>query len=57
MSVCVHFFGWFTGIHICVMTWVWQRYYNVKVVYEDTANVPIIQKAKNNILNCVFFSF
>ncbi len=57
MSVCVHFLGWFTETHICVMTWVWQRYYNIKVVYEDTANVPIIQKAKNNILNCVFFSF
>ncbi len=23
----------------------WQRYYNMKVVYEETAYVPVIQKA------------
>ncbi len=33
------------GDKICLMTWVWQRYYNLKVVYEDTAYVPVIQKA------------
>ncbi len=26
-------------IQICIMTWVWQRYYIVKVVYENIAYV------------------
>ncbi len=38
-------FMWFMRTQICIMTWVWQRYYNLKVVYEDTAYVPVIQKA------------
>ncbi len=43
--VCVCGFMWFMRTQICIMTWVWQRYYNLKVVYEDTAYVPVIQKA------------
>ncbi len=38
-------FMWFTRTQICLITWVWQRYYNLKVFYEDTAYVPVIQKA------------
>ncbi len=31
---------------ICIMTWVWQRWLQfLKVVYEDTAYVPVIHKA------------
>ncbi len=41
----VYWFLWFTGTQMCLITWVWQRYYNMKVVYEDTAYVPVIQKA------------
>ncbi len=42
-SLCTGFVVY--GDKICLMTWVWQRYYNLKVVYEDTAYVPVIQKA------------
>ncbi len=45
VCVCVCGFMWFMRTQICIMTWVWQRYYNMKVVYEDTAYVPVIQKA------------
>ncbi len=45
VCVCVYWFLWFTGTQICLITWVWQRYYNLKVFYEDTAYVPVIQKA------------
>ncbi len=45
VCVCVYWFMWFTGTQICIITWVWQRYYNMKVFYEDTAYVPVIQKA------------
>ncbi len=30
-------------------------YYNLKVVYEDTAYVPVIQKASKKHTKCVFF--
>ncbi len=45
VCVCVCGFMWFMRTQICIMTWVWQRYYNLKVFYEDTAYVPVIQKA------------
>ncbi len=45
VCVCVCGFMWFMRTQICIITWVWQRYYNLKVFYEDTAYVPIIQKA------------
>ncbi len=44
VCVCVLVFVVY-GDKICLITWVWQRYYNLKVVYEDTAYVPVIQKA------------
>ncbi len=43
VRACV--FMWFMRTQICIMTWVWQRYYNLKVFYEDTAYVPVIQNA------------
>ncbi len=45
VCVCVCGFMWFMRTQICIITWVWQRYYNLKVFYEDTAYVPVIQKA------------
>ncbi len=44
VCVCVLVFVVY-GDKICLITWVWQRYYNLKVFYEDTAYVPVIQKA------------
>ncbi len=45
VCVCVCVFMWFMRTHICVITWVWQRCYNLKVLYENTFVVPVIQKA------------
>ncbi len=36
---------WFMRTQICIMTWVWHRYYKEKVIYEDIFSVPIIQNA------------
>ncbi len=41
------------GQQICIITWVWQRYYNLKVFYEDTA-MSRNSKGLKNILNGVF---
>ncbi len=35
-------FMWLMRTHICIMTWVWHRYYKEKVIYEDIFSVPII---------------
>ncbi len=43
--VCVCMFMWFMRTQICIITWVWHRYYKEKVIYEDNFSVPIIQKA------------
>ncbi len=43
VSVCACM--WFMRTHICIMTWVWHRYYKEKVIYEDIFSVPIIQNA------------
>ncbi len=47
VCVCVCVCAGLCGLwgQICLITWVWQRYYNLKVFYEDTAYVPVIQKA------------
>ncbi len=45
VCVCVCMFMWFMRTHICIMTWVWHRYYKEKVIYEDNFSVPRIQKA------------
>ncbi len=45
MCVCVDMFMWFMRTQICIMTWVWHRYYKEKVIYEDIFSVPIIQNA------------
>ncbi len=37
VCVCTHWFEWFLGTHL------YFGYYQVKVVYEDTAGVPVIQ--------------
>ncbi len=46
VCVCVCVWGgmfmWFMGTQICIMTWVWHRYYKEKVIYEDIFSVPII---------------
>ncbi len=39
---CVGMFMWFMRTQICIMTWVWHRYYKEKVIYEDIFSVPII---------------
>ncbi len=44
VCVCVLLVFVVYGDKICLITWVWQRYYNLKVFYEDTAYVPVIQK-------------
>ncbi len=36
-------FMWFMRTQICIMAWVWHRYYKEKVIYEDIFIVPIIQ--------------
>ncbi len=43
--VCVCMFMWFMRTQICIMTWVWHRYYKENVIYEDNFSVPIIQVA------------
>ncbi len=45
VCVCVGMFMWFMRTQICIMTWVWHRYYKEKVIYEDIFSVPIIQNA------------
>ncbi len=45
MCVCVCVFMWFMRTHVCIMTWVWHRYYKEKVIYEDIFSGPIIQNA------------
>ncbi len=35
VCVCVGMFMWFMRTQICIMTWVWHRYYKEKVIYED----------------------
>ncbi len=45
VCVCVCMFMWFVRTQICIMTWVWHRYYKENVIYEDIFSVPIIQKA------------
>ncbi len=45
VCVCVCLFMWFMRTQICIMTWVWHRYYKEKVIYEDIFSVPIIQNA------------
>ncbi len=42
VCVCVCMFMWFMRTQICIMTWVWHRYYKEKVIYEDIFSVPII---------------
>ncbi len=42
VCVCVGMFMWFMRTQICIMTWVWHRYYKEKVIYEDIFSVPII---------------
>ncbi len=49
VSVCVCVWGggggmfmWFMRTQICIMAWVWHRYYKEKVIYEDIFSVPII---------------
>ncbi len=42
---CVCMFMWFMRTQICIMTWVWHRYYKEKVIYEDIFSVPIILNA------------
>ncbi len=39
VCVCVDMF---MRTQICIMTWVWHRYYKEKVIYEDIFSVPII---------------
>ncbi len=33
-----------TRTHICIMTWIWHRYYKDKVTYEDITPCPQISK-------------
>ncbi len=42
VCVCVGMFMWFMRTQICIITWVWHRYYKEKVIYEDIFSVPII---------------
>ncbi len=42
VCVCVCMFMWFMRTHICIITWVWHRYYKEKVIYEDIFSVTII---------------
>ncbi len=42
VCVCVCMFMWFMRTQICIITWVWHRYYKEKVIYEDIFSVPII---------------
>ncbi len=42
VCVCVGMFMWFMRTQICIMTWVWHRYYKEKVIYEDIFSVPVI---------------
>ncbi len=42
VCVCVDMFMWFMRTQICIMTWVWHRYYKEKVIYEDIFSVPIM---------------
>ncbi len=42
VCVCVSMCMWFMRTQICIMTWVWHRYYKEKVIYEDIFSVPII---------------
>ncbi len=44
VCVCVLLVLWFTGDKICLMTW-YDRGITIEGVYEDTAYVPVIQKA------------
>ncbi len=43
--VCVRTFLWQMRTLICIMTQVWQRYYKVKVTFQDIAHVPTFQNA------------
>ncbi len=36
---------WFMWTQICIMTWLWHRYYNEEGVYGDIFSVPIVQNA------------
>ncbi len=45
VCVCVYWFNVVYEDTNLLITWVWQRYYNMKVFYEDTALCPLIQKA------------
>ncbi len=40
VCVCVGMFMWFMRTQICIMTWVWHRYYKEKVIYEDISVSP-----------------
>ncbi len=48
VCVCVGMFMWFMRTQICIMTWVWHRYYKEKVIYEDIFSVPIIKTLINH---------
>ncbi len=45
VCVCVRMFMGFIRTQICIITWVWHRYYKEKVIYEDIFSFLIIQKA------------
>ncbi len=59
MSVCVcvcvvRGFMWFMRTQICIITWVMTEVLQFEGVYEDTAYVPVIQKAKKHTKWCFF---
>ncbi len=54
VCVCVGMFMWFMRTQICIMTWVWHRYYKEKVIYEDIFSVPNNSKTLINHREWVF---
>ncbi len=44
VRACVRVCLWFMRTQICIMTWVWHRYYKENMIYENIFSVPIIQK-------------